>query len=352
MVRMAEVLKQVKKKYGNESINRIGDLKNHQSKIPRFSSGSLIIDSKLGGGWPLGRIIEISGPEGGGKTSVALHAVAEIQKLGEKTYFIDVEHALDEVWAEKLGVDIDDLILSQPDNAEQALELAQAVVEAEDVPLIVVDSVSALVPRAEIEGEMGDSHMGLQARLMGQAMRKLTARVAKTQTTIIFINQIRMKIGVVYGNPETTSGGMALGFAASIRMRVAKGQQIKENDEVVGNKVKIEIKKNKTAPPFKKCEVELYYESGGIRRDSELSQLMLENSVIYKNGAFYTIPAKEDLDKMLNGSGTLVLSELIKSYPNVERNKVRGREAMLQAIRQNISMQEMGKEVLQKGGVI
>lgn len=351
MIRMAEVLKQVKKKYGGEALNRIGDMKNHQSKIPRFSSGSLIIDSKLGGGWPVGRIIEISGPEGGGKTSVSLHAVAEIQKLGEKAYFIDVEHALDEEWAIKLGVNVDDLYLSQPDTGEQALELAQAVVEAEDVPLIVVDSVSALVPRAEIEGEMGDSHMGLQARLMGQAMRKLTGRVSKTKTTIIFINQIRMKIGVMFGNPETTSGGMALGFYSSIRMRVSKGQPLKENDEVIGNRVRIDIKKNKTAAPFKKCEVELYYESGGIRQDNELGQLMLESGIIYKNGAMYTIPAKEDFDKMLNGH-SLVLNDLIKAYPNIERNKVKSREKMLQAIRQNKNIQETGKEVLQKGGVI
>lgn len=349
---MKEVLKQVQKKHGKESLNKIGDLKNHDSSISRFSSGSLILDSKLGGGWPRGRIIEVSGPESGGKTTVSLHAIAEIQKLNETAVFIDVEHALDEEWAIALGVSIDDLVVSQPDTGEQALEIVQAVIEAEDVGLVVVDSVSALVPRAEIEGEMGDSHMGLQARLMGQAMRKLVSRVSKTNTTIIFINQIRMKIGVVFGNPETTSGGLALGFAASIRVRVAKGGEIKEDNKAVGNKLNFIIKKNKTYAPGKKGETELYYDSG-IRQDVELAKLMLEAGIVYKNGAMYTLPTKDDLDTLLNGEATgLTLKDLMTDKPDTERNKVRGYGEVLKAIRQNTNIQELGKQVLVRQGVI
>ena len=352
MVKMADILKQVKKKHGNELLNRVGDLKNHQNKIPRFSSGSLILDSKLGGGWPRGRIIEISGPESGGKTTLALHAIAEIQKLKQSACFIDVEHTLDEEWATKLGVNIDDLFLSQPDTGEQALEITQAVIEADEVSLVVVDSVSALVPRAEIEGEMGDSHMGLQARLMGQAMRKLTSRVSKTQTTIIFINQIRMKIGVVFGNPETTSGGLALGFAASIRVRVARGSDIKEDNEAIGNKLNFIVKKNKTYAPGKKGETELYYDSG-IRQDVELAKLMLEKGIIYKNGAFYTLPTKDDFDTLLNdNTQSLTLKDLMTDKSDVERSKVRGYGKVLKAIRQNTNIQESAKQVLVRQGVI
>lgn len=352
MVKMAEVLKKVKKRQGADSLNRVGDMKMRQHTVSRFSSGSLVLDQALGGGWPRGRIIEILGEESSGKTSITLHAIAEIQKLNEKACFVDVEHALDESWAINLGVNYEDLYLSQPDTGEQALEIVLAVVEAEDVPLIVIDSVSALVPRAEIEGEMGDSHMGLQARLMGQAMRKLVGRVAKTNTTVIFINQIRYKIGVVFGDPRTTSGGQALKFYSAIRLEVTRGSQIKENTDVIGNKIKLYTMKNKTAPPAKKKEIYFYYQ-GGIRIDTELAQLMLETGVIYKNGAFYTLPAKDDFDALLNGdTESLTLKDLMTDKPDIERNKVRGYSEVLKAIRQNTNTQELSKQVLVKQGVI
>jgi recombination protein RecA len=355
MVKMAEVLKELKRVQGTESINKLGDMEKRGLTIPRFSSGSLLIDHRLGGGWPLGRIIEVLGKEGSGKTTLALHAVAEIQKIGGKACYVDMEHALDEDWARGIGVNIDDLYFSQPDNAEQALEIVQAVIEAEDVSLIVVDSVSSLVPRAELEGDVGDSHMGLQARLMSQAMRLLTGRVGKTKTAVMFINQIRMKIGVVFGNPETTSGGLALGYAASIRVEVKKGKQILDGKEVIGNKVKVFTKKNKTYPPFKTAEVDLYYSGGGIRQDGELGQLMLDTGMIYKNGAMYTLPAKEDITGMLNGSQKLAvlhLGEIIKQTPKVERTKVKGYAEVLKALRQNINLQNDAKGVLKQCQII
>lgn len=353
MVKMDAILKQVKKRYGSESINQIRNLKNHQSKIPRFSSGSLILDRCLGGGWPLGRIVELWGEEGGGKTTVALHAIAEVQKANRDACLIDMEHALDEEWATGLGVDVDKLYVSTPDTGEQALEIALAVIEAQDIDLVIVDSVSALIPKAEIEGEMGDSHMGLQARMMGQAMRKMVGLAAKSKTTVMFTNQMRYKIGVIFGNPETGSGGQALKFAASIRCKISRGKQITEGSIVVGNKIKVYTMKNKTASPFQKCEVDLYYNGGGIRQDSELASLMLEIGIIYKNGAMYTLPAKNDFSKMLNGSDEiLTLSDLMTTCPDEERNKVRGYDQVLQTIRQNLGIQKAGKEVLRKGGVI
>lgn len=353
MVRMAAILEQVKKKYGSESLNQIKNLKNHQSRIPRFSSGSLILDRALGGGWPLGRIIELWGEEGGGKTTIALHAIAEVQKEKKGACLIDMEHALDEEWAVGLGVNIDDLYLSTPDTGEQALEIALAVIEAQDIDLVIIDSVSALIPKAEIEGEIGDSHVGLQARMMSQAMRKMVGAVSKSKTTVMFTNQIRHKIGVVFGNPEVGSGGQALKFYASIRCKISRGKQITEGSTVVGNKIRFYTMKNKTAPPFQKCEVDLYYNGGGIRQDSELASLMLEKGMIYKNGAMYTLPAKFDFDKMLNGSEeVLLLSDLIRTYPDEERNKIRGYDQVLKSIRQNLNMQKTGKEVLKKSGVI
>ena len=256
--------------------------------IPAISTGSLGLDIALGvGGFPRGRVIEIFGPEASGKTTLTLHAIAEVQKTGGVAAFIDAEHALDLTYSRKLGVEADDLLVSQPDTGEQALEIAETLVRSGAIDLIVVDSVAALTPRAEIEGEMGDAHMGLQARLMSQALRKLTAAISKSQTTVIFINQIRMKLGVMFGNPETTTGGNALKFYSSVRLDIRRIESIKEGQEVVGSRVRVKVVKNKMAPPFKQAEFDILF-SQGISKAGELVDLGVDRKVLEKSGAWYS----------------------------------------------------------------
>jgi len=277
-------LSQITKQFGDGSIMKLGE----QSKIDveLFSSGSLALDLALGGGYPKGRIIEIYGPESSGKTTLALHAIAEIQKSGGQAAFIDAEHALDPSYARKIGVDTSNLLISQPDNGEQALEICETLVRSGAVDLIVVDSVAALVPQAEIDGDMGDAQMGLQARLMSQAMRKLTGIVSKTKATVIFINQIRMKIGIMFGNPETTTGGNALKFYASVRIDIRRIGQIKDGDNISGNRTKIKVVKNKIAAPFRTAEFDIMYNEG-ISKTGDVLDLGVQYGVIEKSGAFF-----------------------------------------------------------------
>ena len=280
------VLADIEKQFGKGSIMRLGG-SNHLN-IEVTPTGSLALDVALGvGGYPKGRIIEIYGPESSGKTTFALHAIAEVQKRGGRAAFIDAEHALDPVYAKNLGVDINELLLSQPDTGEQALEICEALVRSEVVNIVVIDSVAALVPQAEIEGEMGDNHIGLQARLMSQALRKLSGTINKTKTTAIFINQLREKVGVLFGNPETTPGGRALKFYATIRLDVRRAEQIKEGDRIIGNRTNVKVVKNKVAPPFKSASVDIMY-GEGISKDSELVDLGVEIKKKKKSGAWYS----------------------------------------------------------------
>ena len=280
-------LGKIEKDFGKGSVMKLGDQADRM-QVEVIPTGCLNLDFALGvGGLPKGRIIEIYGPESSGKTTVALHAIAQAQKAGGTAAFIDAEHALDPVYAKNLGVDIDELYVSQPDNGEQALDICEALVRSGAIDVVVIDSVAALVPKAEIEGDMGDSHVGLQARLMSQALRKLAGVIAKTNAIAIFINQLREKVGVVYGNPETTTGGKALKFYASVRLDIRKGEPIKNGTEIIGNRTKIKIVKNKVAPPFRTCVVDMLY-GEGISREGELLDLAVEHDMIQKSGAFYS----------------------------------------------------------------
>ncbi len=306
---LEQVLNDIEKQFGKGSIMKLGD--NKHLKVDVVSSGILSLDIALGvGGYPKGRIIEIFGPESSGKTTFALQAIAEHQKLGGRAAFIDAEHALDPIYAERLGVNIDELLLSQPDTGEQALEICDALVRSEAISIIVIDSVAALVPQAEIDGEMGDSHVGLQARLMSQALRKLNGTISKTNTTVIFINQLREKVGVMFGNPETTTGGRALKFYASIRLEIRRSEQLKMGDGIVGNKTTVKVVKNKVAPPFKSCVVDIMY-GEGVSREGELVDLASDAGIVEKTGAWYSYNGEK------LGQGKENVKLLLKEHPEL-----------------------------------
>ncbi len=299
---------QITKQFGDGSIMKLGEAK--RVDVELLPSGALSLDIALGGGYPKGRIIEIYGPESSGKTTLTLHAIAEIQKQGGTAAFIDAEHALDPAYAKKLGVDTDNLLVSQPDNGEQALEIAETLVRSNAVDLIVVDSVAALVPQAEIDGDMGDSHMGLQARLMSQALRKLTGIINKSKATVIFINQIRMKIGVMFGNPETTTGGNALKFYASVRLDIRRIGQLKMGEDIIGNRTKVKIVKNKIAPPFRIAEFDIMYNEG-ISRSGDVLDLAVQHGVVGKSGAWF------DYKEGKLGQGREAVKVYLKEHPEV-----------------------------------
>ena len=300
---------QIEKQYGKGSVMKLGD--NLHLNVESVPSGSLGLDLALGvGGIPKGRVIEIYGPESGGKTTVALHMVAEVQKQGGIAGFIDAEHALDPVYAKNIGVDIDNLYISQPDTGEQALEIAETMVRSTAIDIVIVDSVAALVPKAEIEGEMGDSHVGLQARLMSQALRKLTGIIGKTSCSVIFINQLREKVGVMFGNPETTTGGRALKYYSSVRLEVRRGEQIKKDGEPIGNRTKIKVVKNKVAPPFRSAEVDIIF-GEGISREGEILDLAADENIIIKSGAWYAYNENKI------GQGRENAKNYLKEHPEV-----------------------------------
>ena len=306
---LATALAQIEKQFGKGAVMKLGD--NASMQVDAISTGSLGLDLALGvGGVPRGRIIEVYGPESSGKTTLALHILAEAQKQGGEVAFIDVEHALDPVYAEALGVDINNLLVSQPDTGEQAMEICEALVRSGAIDAIVVDSVAAMVPRAEIEGEMGDSHVGLQARLMSQAMRKLTSVIGKTNTVCVFINQLREKVGVIYGNPEVTTGGRALKFYASVRMEVRRVEHLKNGTELIGSHTRVKVVKNKVAPPFKQAEFDIMY-GEGISRTSELVDLGVEFGILNKSGAWFSMG-----DTRL-GQGRDAAKQYFKDHPDI-----------------------------------
>ncbi|MDX1251218.1 MAG: recombinase RecA [Gammaproteobacteria bacterium] len=318
---LGAALSQIEKQFGKGSVMRMGDA-GPARDISVISTGSLGLDIALGiGGLPRGRIVEIYGPESSGKTTLTLQVIAEAQKLGGTAAFVDAEHALDPIYARKLGVNVDDLLVSQPDTGEQALEIADMLVRSGAVDVVVIDSVAALTPKAEIEGEMGDSHMGLQARLMSQALRKLTGNINRSNTLVIFINQIRMKIGVMFGNPETTTGGNALKFYASVRMDIRRTGAIKKGDEIVGSETRVKVVKNKTAPPFKEATFEIMY-GEGISREGEIIDLGVEEGLVEKSGAWYSYGGERI------GQGKDNARTYLKERPEIARdieNKIRAK---------------------------
>ena len=301
-------LDQIEKQFGKGSIMKLGE--SYSTNVECTPTGSLSLDIALGGGLPKGRVIEVYGPESSGKTTLTLHAIAEIQKLGGTAAFIDAEHALDPAYAKRIGVDIDSLLLSQPDNGEQALEITETLVRSNAVDIIVIDSVAALVPRAEIEGEMGDSHMGLQARLMSQALRKLTAVVSRSKTTVVFINQIRMKIGIMFGNPETTTGGNALKFYASVRMDIRRISQIKQGEAIIGNRTRVKVVKNKIAPPFREAEFDIMYNEG-ISASGDILDLAVNREIVEKSGAWFAYNGQKI------GQGREAAKQYLKDNPKI-----------------------------------
>jgi len=318
-------MEQITKQFGDGAIMKLGEAK--KVDVELISSGALSLDLALGGGYPKGRVIEIYGPESSGKTTLTLHAIAEIQRQGGTAAFVDAEHALDPAYARRVGVDTDNLLVAQPDNGEQALEIVETLVRSNAVDLVVVDSVAALVPQAEIDGDMGDSHMGLQARLMSQALRKLTGIISKSKTTVIFINQIRMKIGVMFGNPETTTGGNALKFYASVRMDIRRTGQIKIGEEIVGNRTKVKIVKNKIAPPFRVAEFDIMYNEG-ISKTGDVLDLAVLHNIVGKSGAWFDyndakIGQGREATKVYLKGNSEVLDEIDKKV----RSKVAEQEA-------------------------
>ncbi len=328
-----QVLADIEKQFGKGAIMKLGEkgVKN----IDVVSSGSIALDQALGvGGYPKGRIIEVFGPESSGKTTIALHAIAEVQKNGGRAAFIDAEHALDPVYAKKLGVDTDELLLSQPDTGEQALEIVEALVRSEAMSIIVIDSVAALVPQAEIEGEMGDSHVGLQARLMSQALRKLSGIINKTNTICIFINQLREKVGIMFGNPETTPGGRALKFYSTIRLDVRRSEQIKVNGDVLGNKTVIKVVKNKVAPPFKTAEVEIMY-GEGISKTGEVVDIAANLGIIDKSGAWFSYKGEKI------GQGKENVKLVFKNNPALFKE-------IEEKVRQDLFSNDSNKEIEEK----
>lgn len=334
---LEQVLNDIEKQFGKGSIMKLGD--NKHMKVDVCSSGCLSLDIALGvGGYPRGRIIEIYGPESSGKTTFALQAIAEHQKAGGRAAFIDAEHALDPVYAERLGVNIDELLLSQPDTGEQALEICEALVRSEALSIVVIDSVAALVPQAEIDGEMGDSHVGLQARLMSQALRKLSGTINKTKTTCIFINQLREKVGVMFGNPETTPGGRALKFYSTIRLDIRRNEQLKMGDGVVGNKTTIKVVKNKVAPPFKTATVDIMY-GEGVSREGEILDLAADANIVEKTGAWYSYQSEK------LGQGKENVKLLLKDNPELrDEIEVKVREYYDIALEENTKTKKSAKK--------